>query len=591
MVLLAMLPQIHLWIVRGREWQGAYTILQGDELLYSAYVNALIDGRPRRTDPATGRDDHPQAPLPESIFSIQFIPPYAIAWFARVCGISASAAFIAQLVLGAFLGSASVFWLLTAVTHDHRVAAVGTLVVLCLGALAGGQGLVGLVFKPDVRFLGLPFLRRYEPAVPFPFFFLFCTLIWQALTRGTLSAAVLRGILAGMTLAILIFSYFYFWTAAGAWIVCIACLWLIFRPAERRRTAYVLVAFSVPVVPALIFYAVLVLKMPTAVGEAQVLTLTRQLDLLRVPEIIGALILILLVVGIRQRKISINEPRAIIIASFGLLPWLVFNQQIITGRSLQPYHYEVLITNYAALVGLVVIVSLLQTVIRRRTLLLIVVTSLLFAAVEVNLPSPVRSKNDAKRDEMIPVFLRLRELADFDGTWRGLSETGRTPALVFSPQFGVSAMLSTWAPQGLLLAPGSASFQGLSRAERKDWLYAHLYFSGRNEDSVRQLLNRQIDDSPFSFYATATIFGSERALPFLGLGPRPITKAEIENEIRAYQTYANAFSREQALKRPLTYVITEASTNFDFANIDRWYERDSGERVGAYILYRVRLKN
>jgi len=30
--------------------------------------------------------------------------------------------------------------------------------------------------------------------------------------------------------------------------------------------------------------------------------------------------------------------------------------------------------------------------------------------------------------------------------------------------------------------------------------------------------------------------------------------------------------------------------SFDFSNIDHWYERDGGERVGAYVLYRVKLK-
>src|SRR6266545_506601 len=53
---------------------------------------------------------------------------------------------------------------------------------------------------------------------------------------------------------------------------------------------------------------------------------------------------------------------------------------------------------------------------------------------------------------------------------------------------------------------------------------------------------------------------------------------------------ANSFSREQVIKRPVTYAITPADTKFDFTNLDRWYERDSGERVGSYILYHVKLR-
>src|SRR5882672_2957389 len=94
MVLLSLIPQIHLWIVRGREWNGAYVSPQGDELLYSAYINALIDGRARKNDPFGGIDSSLSAPLPESIFSIQSVPAYAVALPARIFGLSASTAFI-----------------------------------------------------------------------------------------------------------------------------------------------------------------------------------------------------------------------------------------------------------------------------------------------------------------------------------------------------------------------------------------------------------------------------------------------------------------------------------------------------------------
>src|SRR2546427_12605979 len=78
MMLLSLIPQIHLWIVRGRDWNGAYVSAQGDEIFYSAYLNALIDGRPRKNDPFAGKDSTSRSPLPESTFSIQFVPAYVI---------------------------------------------------------------------------------------------------------------------------------------------------------------------------------------------------------------------------------------------------------------------------------------------------------------------------------------------------------------------------------------------------------------------------------------------------------------------------------------------------------------------------------
>src|SRR5450432_2541767 len=92
MMLLALWPQMNMWIARGHNWQGSYVSVQGDEVAYSAYVNALIDGRPRRNDPYSGRDDAPNQRRPESLFSIQFLPAYAIALPARFLGVTASTA-------------------------------------------------------------------------------------------------------------------------------------------------------------------------------------------------------------------------------------------------------------------------------------------------------------------------------------------------------------------------------------------------------------------------------------------------------------------------------------------------------------------
>src|SRR2546422_7579237 len=122
MVLLSLIPQIHLWLVRGRDWNGAYVSPQGDEPLYSAYTNALIDGRTRKNDPFGGQDSSASAPLPESTFSIQFVPAYMIALPARTFGVSASTAFIVLIGVAALFSRVSVFWLLNYITCVHRLA-------------------------------------------------------------------------------------------------------------------------------------------------------------------------------------------------------------------------------------------------------------------------------------------------------------------------------------------------------------------------------------------------------------------------------------------------------------------------------------
>jgi hypothetical protein len=588
MVLLSLLPQIQLWIVRGKDWNGAYTALHGDESIYSAYTNALINGRPRRYDPYTGQDKN--AGLPESTFSIQFIPAYAVAYVARLTGASASTAFIILFAIAALLASVAVFWLLDALGADARLAAVGTLFVLCFGGLAGGQGLFGILTKSSLLVPGFPFLRRYQPAAAFSLFFVFNLLVWQALTIMGKRAALLRGLLAGVVLGVLVFCYFYLWTAAFAWLFCISLLWILFRRAECGRLLGVLITIGVITAVALGPYVYLVLHRAAILDEQQTLIFTHRPDLLRIPEILGALLLIVIGRAIWRKQIELNDSRLIFTASLALLPFAVFNQQIITGRIMQPYHYEVFIVNYSILVGVVIAFALFRKPVPARLLIWIAVLSVTWGAIEVGLPArltfvPLASNND----RMVPVLLRLNELSKVDGTFADL-RTGKTSPLVFSPYIAVNTWLPTWTSQGTLLDIGGLDLGHITGEERKQFLYMHLYYSKVDGWALRKPFDGTYKDVGLK-YARAAIFGHERIIPGMSLHFEPIRMEEIEAAIRDYETYVDLFSREEARKRPLTYAIVLAEDNFDFTNLDRWYERDAGERVGDYVLYRLKLRD
>src|SRR5690606_28499722 len=115
-------PQMKMVYLRGGDWNGHYAYNDIDEVAYASYVRALIDGRPRKNDPYTGRDESPETPQPESLFSIQFAAPYTIAIPARILGIGAP---WAMTLAGAFAGFAAafaVFWLMRKLTGDDRFA-------------------------------------------------------------------------------------------------------------------------------------------------------------------------------------------------------------------------------------------------------------------------------------------------------------------------------------------------------------------------------------------------------------------------------------------------------------------------------------
>jgi len=94
---------------------------------------------------------------------------------------------------------------------------------------------------------------------------------------------------------------------------------------------------------------------------------------------------------------------------------------------------------------------------------------------------------------------------------------------------------------------------------------------------------------PMSTVAAAA-FGHERVIPDLAVKPKPITDEEIANQVAEYKRFYSSFSRDQAAQHILSYVIVPAEEGPDLTNLDRWYLRDQGERVGGYILYRVQLK-
>src|SRR5258705_13417255 len=76
--------------------------------------------------------------------------------------------------------------------------------------------------------------------------------------------------------------------------------------------------------------------------------------MLRVPELIGLAVIGMIVFRVVRRRIQWASPKTLFATSFALTPFIVFNQQVITGHSLQPFHYEAFIANYLALIGLFV---------------------------------------------------------------------------------------------------------------------------------------------------------------------------------------------------------------------------------------------
>ncbi len=587
MTLLSLYPQLRLWSSRGEDWQGAVAYNQGlgDEVAYAAYINALIDGRPRRNDPYTGRDDRPGASQPESLFSIQFLPAYAIALASRLLGISATTAFMVLTPLAAFASSLAVFWLLILVTGNERLAACGVIVVLCLGALAAAEGTVAYWTHSNTHFDYFPFLRRYQPAASFALFPLFCALSCQVLTEK--SRRALRAILAGLVFCLLVFSYFYLWTGAAAWVAALSFLWFVARPNDRYAVMVLLVVIGTAAIVALVPYWVLISHRAATAESVQALAVSRKLDLFSPAELIGGLILLVLMAGSVRRSIDWRDRHVLFAASFALLPFIVLNQQIISGRVMQPIHYKGFVTNYSVLIAVVISLGLEwhkasgeNWKLSKRALLWLVLAALDWGFVETYQTARRNGEANDRAAQELPVYLRLKEYS------RATDADENSRVVLFS-----DLRMADGAPAvarfPVLWAPHSLVYSGTSAAESKERLYRHLYYTGVGVKELDEYFHgRNL------YYGCAVgLFGFDRFIDGLNPNAKPISKKELQDELWSYNEYASSFNGERAANPRLSYVVVPIDDDPDLSNLDRWYERDAGERVGQFKLYRVALRN
>lgn len=578
MACLALVQQLLLIAQRGSAWQGTYVSFDFDEVAYGSYLNALIDGRPRRNDPYTGRDDSRHQPRTESLHSIQFVAAYAAALPARALGLSAGTTLIVIRALAAFASTLALFWLLLLITHDQRIAAAGAVVVLCLGGLAGEPHAAWRIIT--LRGTGelLPFLRGYVPALVFPLFFILVALVWQAVQRR---APVRHATLAGVTLAIMIFSYFFVWTAAIAWLFVIAPLWLSSSRRAKRDSFVVFGIIGGCAAITLMPYALLLARRAPSVDSAQLLTHSR-MPIVGLPVVIGLIVLLVLVLAVRRRWLTWSAPSVLFTASFALLPLVTFNQQLITGLLLQPVHYGRYVANYASVLAAFLAAVLIWDRNHRtgywapgRTLLVLTIVVFGWTLLETGVRSARFASHNIARDEAQRIAWRLREVSN-----QSPATADNHEAVVFSSDILLGDTLPNVAPQPILWSPHLFVFSGASAEENRERLYQQLYYSGIDEQQFAALAGS-------SSFLQLALFGWERMNQ--KAHTPGITSADVRQETLRFAEYVRDFDARAATPK-LEFVVVPAAGAPSLTNLDRWYERDAGERIGDYLLYRSRLK-
>ena len=586
--LIAVAPQLFFCFARGSQWNGAYAQTHGDEGVYASYLNALVDGRPRRNNPYSGRDDSPEHPSAESYLSLQFISPLLISQTARLLHVSTAKVFMVLTAVTAFASALAVFWLLTLLIEDYRIAAVGVLVVL----LASSASLViEYLLRIDDSNNYLPFLRRYLPAALFPILFLYCGLTWRMLTVARKRAAAVHALGAGALFGVLVFSYVYHWSFALVWTGCLAGIWLLARPLERRSAISRLTILAACMVAALVPYLLLASRLGKTTAEVHFLAASHAPDLFRLIEILGLAILLITALLIIRGQVAAREPTVIFTLACALTPLLVFNQQILTGRSLQPFHYEVFIGSYTTVLAAFVTtilccrgLAITRPAWARVLLAALAVGAILSGSAAATLMSRRQRKGNLIADEARPALLRLATMAR--ETTDGRLDTR---SVVYAPNFVVTGAVPTTAPQPVLWAQYLFVFPDVTLEEDRERLAEYLYYKGVTFSDIDRDHFDSLDGER-SYYLSSLIRRG-RFNPRLSVDWKPIAPEEVQGALDYYANFVASFDRSRAAHPQISFLLVASDDQVNLSNFDRWYERDQGERVGKYLLFRVRLKD
>lgn len=358
-------------------------------------------------------------------------------------------------------------------------------------------------------------------------------------------------------------------------------VWLIAQPAGVWKDVRALAILAIGCVAALVPYAYLLSKRSHTMDDVQMVVKTRALDLTRPPEIVAIFVLVVLAGCVVLKTLDLRDRAALFTASLAVSVIVVFNQQVITGQSLQPIHYQVFIGNYVAGLAFVLLIGLLWrraeiagSVAARLAACALAVVAAAWGFVECHYTVRILDDVNVVRDEALPVGRRLTEI--------GANDPERYKKVVLHLGIAEADDLPTIAPQSVLWARHQHVFAGVTTEENKERYYQLLYYQGVSGRDLANAMKHGND-----FVSMIALFGWGRHTDRLNSQYKPLTFGEIDAEAMRYERYSREFDPSRAGVIRLDYLVAPSEPNLFLDNIDKWYERDAGETHGKYILYKL----
>jgi hypothetical protein len=84
--------------------------------------------------------------------------------------------------------------------------------------------------------------------------------------------------------------------------------------------------------------------------------------------------------------------------------------------------------------------------------------------------------------------------------------------------------------------------------------------------------------------------GPNRAYRYLSSSYVELTAEGLQAEQKRYANYVAGFDGVAAAHPTSSHFVNSNAAPYDLTNLDRWYERTGEERLGAFTIYRVKLR-
>ena len=312
-----------------------------------------------------------------------------------------------------------------------------------------------------------------------------------------------------------------------------------------------------------------------------ILEQTRTIVLWRPSLILGCGILLTTIILIKSGWLNLKEQLTLFVISFSVLPLVVFNQQVVTGYSLQPMHYNMYILNYLVLLASALLIAFvwkekLQKV-KPVYWLSIALLMCCWGAIEMHYTTYNRYSYNLGRDEAIVVNKRLAEVAreDFNAS---------TAQITLNFDWIQADNQPTIAPQAVLWSEHLFFLANMPEEEHRRRYFLYLYYQNKDENWLRKnLLNCPNE-------ACRALLGWS-VNPTLQIESQKSNYSETLKIIEYYGRFIKNFNSLDASNPVISYLVIPNDKENDLTKLDLWYERGEAEKCGSFTLYQVKLSD